>query len=254
MKLTFDKLTVNIDSSRVAMGQKAAKAVIEMIHQLLNEKESISIVFAAAPSQLEFLTALTADKSIPWERINAFHMDEYIGLNADAPQLFAHFLDQYIFKKVPFRKVYYMNGQAANQQQECIRYAELLLAQPIDIACIGIGENGHIAFNDPHVADFNDPKPMKVVDLDLICREQQVNDGCFETLTAVPNYAYTLTIPTLLSAAHIYCIVPGDTKAKAVRNALLGPISETCPASILRRMQNTTMYLDARSAAQLNIK
>lgn len=248
MERKYDNLVVYIDSTRAEMGQRAAKEVAEAIHALLAKKETISMVFAAAPSQLDFLESLTADKSIPWERIDAFHMDEYIGLNPDAPQLFATFLDTYLFKKVPFRNVFHINGQN-EPKAECERYAALLAERPLDISCIGIGENGHIAFNDPHVADFNDPLPMKVVDLDMACRVQQVNDGCFAKLDAVPTHALTLTIPTLLSAPQIFCMVPGPTKAQAVRNTLLGEISEACPASILRRMEHATLYVDAASAA-----
>lgn len=247
----IDNLSIEVYSDRTLMGTAAAKTVIAKIKQLLAERDEISMVFAAAPSQSDFLSILASDQTIDWSRVNAFHLDEYIGLKEDAPQLFRRFLDKSIFSKVPFKKVNYINGQASNNEEECKRYSDLLRKHEIDIACIGIGENGHIAFNDPHVADFNDPLMMKVVDLDLACREQQVNDKCFDILDEVPKLAYTLTIPTLMSAKNIYCIVPSKAKAPAVHNTLYGPIEESCPASILRNKKDAVLYLDAESASML---
>lgn len=139
-------------------------------------------------------------------------MDEYIGIHAEAPQSFGNFLRQRIFDKVPFKTVNYLNGQAENLEEECKRYSELLLRHPVDIVCLGIGENGHIAFNDPDVANFNDSQLVKVVELDPICRQQQVNEKCFETFDLVPAKALTLTIPALLKADWMFCIVPFKIK------------------------------------------
>jgi len=229
------------------MGQAAGSAVEERINTLLSERDELRMVFAAAPSQNEVLAYLAQSDQIDWSRIVAFHMDEYIGLPADAPQRFANFLREKLFDQVSFKAVHLINGDD-NPEQECQRYADLLAERPIDIVCLGIGENGHIAFNDPPVADFDDPKRVKVVELDTRCRQQQVNDGCFAALDAVPNQAITLTIPTLISGKHLYCVVPGPTKREAVDNTLNGPISTDCPASILRTHQNCQLYLDAESA------
>ncbi len=155
----------------------------------LEKKAVINMIFAAAPSQSDFLKVLRNDASIDWSRINAFHMDEYIGLDKDAPQGFGNLLKREIFGLVPFKTVNYINGSAADPEKECERYATLLNENPVDIVCLGIGENGHIAFNDPPVADFNDPKLVKVVDLEQICRQQQVNDNCFTAIELVPEKA-----------------------------------------------------------------
>ncbi|HEX3385934.1 MAG TPA: glucosamine-6-phosphate deaminase [Mucilaginibacter sp.] len=224
--------------------------VSDKIRELLAVQNFVNIIFAAAPSQNEFLMTLIEQKDyIEWQRVNAFHMDEYIGLPESAPQLFGSFLEEKIFSQLPFRTVNYLNGNAADPNAECERYAELLVQNPPDIICMGIGENGHIAFNDPHVADFDDPKMVKIVDLDYECRQQQVNDGCFVTLDAVPTHALTLTVPALMSGKTIYCIVPGRNKANAVKNTITGKVSEACPASILTKHPNTILFLDNDSAS-----
>ena len=232
---------------------EAAKEVANKICKLLEKKAEINMIFAAAPSQNEFLSHLIRDKRIDWTRINAFHMDEYIGIHPDASQSFGHFLRIRIFDKVPFKKVNYLNGRAESLEEECKRYANLLTKYPVDIVCLGIGENGHIAFNDPDVADFNDPKLVKIVKLDPVCRQQQVNEKCFERLDLVPKEALTLTIPTLLKAEWLFCIVPFKNKAHAVYRTIYGEISEKCPASILRRKEKSSLYLDAESAKLINL-
>ena len=247
-------LTVKIYPTLQQMGNEAAKEVADRICKLLEEKAEINMIFAAAPSQNEFLNHLIHDKRIDWTRINAFHMDEYIGIHPDAPQSFGHFLRIRIFDKVPFKKVNYLNGRAESLEKECKRYANLLTKYPVDIVCLGIGENGHIAFNDPDVADFNDPKLVKIVKLDPVCRQQQVNEKCFERLDLVPKEALTLTIPALLKAEWMFCIVPFKNKAHAVYRAIYGEISEKCPASILRRKEKSSLYLDAESAEQINLQ
>lgn len=250
--LKTDKLTVNIYNSRSEMGSAAARDVSDKIKTLLTIKPEINMVFAAAPSQDEFLDNLVTAEGIEWQRINAFHLDEYIGLEDDAPQKFGKFLYDKIFSKVTFKSVNYLNGNAENIQAECERYGKLIEESPIDIACIGIGENGHIAFNDPHVANFNDNLIVKKVNLDLKCRLQQVHDGCFSKLEDVPEYALTLTIPAIFSARFIFCIAPGKNKAAAVKTTVEGPVSETCPASILKKHSNSVLYLDKDSASELN--
>ena len=248
---TFQKdlLTVNIYNTRSEMGKAAGADIKACILSLLETKETINMIFAAAPSQNEVLAALVADKAIPWQRINAYHMDEYIGLDSSAPQCFGNFLDRHIFSLVPFKSVNYIKSDATDPDAECARYSSLLSAAPTDIVVMGIGENGHIAFNDPPVANFSDTVLVKPVKLDEICRQQQVNDGCFPKLDAVPRYAITLTVPALVAAPHLFCIVPATTKAWAVKETLSGSIDEHCPASILRTRPGAQLYLDPDSAA-----
>ena len=246
-----DLLTVAQFEDRPAMGKAAADAVIAHIQELQAKQDLVNIIFAAAPSQNEFLEALVQHEGIEWNRINAFHMDEYIGLPADAPQRFGQFLDDRIFKKVPFRSVNYLNGNVEAIEDECQRYSALLKEYPTDLVCMGIGENCHIAFNDPHVANFDDPAWVKVVDLDLACRQQQVNDGCFLGLDLVPTHALTLTIPALVAAPAIFCMVPGLNKAVAVKHTLVDEISARYPSTILRRHPNATLFIDKESASLL---
>ena len=246
-----DKLRVKIFENRTLMGEDAAKDIKDKIKELLSKKAEINMIFAAAPSQNDVLASLVADKSIEWNRVNAYHMDEYIGLDKDAPQGFGNFLKEHIFGLVPFKNVNYIDISAVDPEREADRYAMLLAENPTDIVVMGIGENGHIAFNDPPVADFNDERLVKPVKLDEICRNQQVNDGCFKHIDDVPTHAMTLTVPALMSAPYQFCIVPAPTKAKAVYETLNGNIDEHCPASILRTKENAVLYLDADSAKLL---
>ena len=246
-----DKLEVRIYENRTLMGQGAAKDVKNKIVELLKEKQEINMIFAAAPSQNDVLKALVEDKDIEWNRVNAFHMDEYIGLDKDAPQGFGNFLKRSIFSLVPFKSVNYIDITAKDANAEAERYGKLLVENPTDIVVLGIGENGHIAFNDPPVADFNDKKVVKAVELDSVCRQQQVNDGCFESLDKVPTHALTLTVPTLVKAPYLFCIVPAATKANAVYRTVNGDINESCPASILRLQDNAILYLDNESSKLL---
>ena len=250
--MRVDKLEVKIFGSRDEMGQAAALDIREKILELLVRKQEINIVFAAAPSQNEVLEQLTAFDDIDWSRISAYHMDEYIGLSDEhLGKSFGYFLDQHVFSKVPFKCVHHINGKADDPNEECNRYTELLKSNPTDIVIMGIGENGHIAFNDPWVADFSDTETVKVVELDHACRQQQVNDGCFRTLEDVPTHAITLTCPTLFSGKNLFCIVPAKTKAKAVKRTLCGDISEICPATILRKHESAVLYLDGDSSSLL---
>lgn len=244
------KLPVRIYDTRRNMGEAAAADVAACIRELLAVKQEIYMIFAAAPSQNEFLAALAAAPGIEWNRIHALHMDEYVGLPSDAPQGFGNFLRAAIFDKVPFASVDYI-GTESDPEETCRRYAALLQGIQVDIVCMGIGENGHIAFNDPPVADFNDPLTIKKVALDETCRLQQVHDGCFARIEEVPRYAVTLTVPTMFRARYIFCIVPAPTKANAVRATVCGPISEQCPASILRTHEHAILYTDSDSAALL---
>jgi glucosamine-6-phosphate deaminase len=248
---TTNKLVVETYETRLQMGAAAAKDVARKIKELLSAKEYVNIIFAAAPSQAEFLLFLSQEEDIDWSHVNGFHMDEYVGLPKHAPQLFAQFLKKHIFDKAPFNKVYYIDGNAADLPAECRRYSDLLQQFPADIVCMGIGENTHIAFNDPHTADFDDPLLVKLVTLDDISRQQQVNDDCFEVMSEVPSSAISLTVPALLQADFIYCIVPGKNKAMAVFHTIDSEVTEEYPSTILKKHPNAILYLDKESAAKL---
>lgn len=241
------ELEVRIFNSRLLMGEQAASAVAERINQLLEVQTEVNMIFAAAPSQTEFLAALTI-KNIDWSKINVFHMDEYIGLNKYAPQGFGNFLRSRIFGLQPFKTINYLNGNALDVKDECLRYQKLLNKHPTDIVCMGIGENGHLAFNDPPVADFNDPKMVKEVELEEACRQQQVNDGCFDTIADVPTHALTLTIPALIKAPYLSIVVPGPSKSQAVYHTLHKPVNESHPSTILTTHPGAVLYLDNDSS------
>jgi len=247
----IDKLRIRIYKDRSAMGANAANAVAERINNLLTRQEFVNIIFAAAPSQTEFLFFLSKYRDVPWNRVNAFQMDEYVGLKKNSPRSFANFLKKRLFDKAPIRSVFYLDGSAPGIEIECQRYADLLSQYPPDITCMGIGVNTHLAFNDPHTANFNDPLKVKIVDLDFVCRQQQVDDGCFADLSEVPSLAITLTIPGLLQANYIYCIVPGINKAQAVYHTLNGEINEKYPSTILRMHSNAVIYLDLDSSGKI---
>lgn len=250
-KFKKELLQIQIYNSRNAMGNYAAHLAAKKIRHLLEIQDSISIIFAAAPSQNEFLAALSLKPNIDWLRVIAFHMDEYVGLPADAPQGFGNFLKRSLFNKLRFREVHYLNGNATDPEQECLRYAGLLNQFPPDMVCMGIGENTHIAFNDPHVAKLDDPKMVKIVDLDQTCRQQQVNDGCFQSLEQVPTHAFTLTVPTLLRPKSIFCMVPGINKAQAVFHTLHEPITSIYPSTTLRQHPDAILFLDEDSASKI---
>ena len=248
--MKVDNLTVKKFETRAEMGAVAAADITAAINALLAKKTEINMIFAAAPSQNDVLQSLV-ESNVDWSRVNAYHMDEYIGLPRTAPQGFGNFLVDHIFGKVPFKSVNLINCAAEDAQAECDRYEALLKANPVDIIILGIGENGHIAFNDPWVANFNDDRLVKIVELDDVCRQQQVNDGCFATIGDVPKTAMTLTCPVFIQAPQLFCIVPAITKAKAVKRTLEGAINEECPATVLRNHPDAVLYLDAASASLL---
>ena len=248
--LTKDKLTIKIEDTNEAMGATAAADAVAYLKEIMKDGKEINIIVAAAPSQTTFLDALLK-YDLQWDKINALHMDEYIGLPADAPQGFGNFLYDHIFSKAPFKSVHYIRDCGTSADEICNGYKEVLKNYPPDVVFMGIGENAHIAFNDPAFAKFDDPEPVKVVELDDICRNQQVNDGCFAKFDDVPTHAITLTIPTLMSAKRLFCMVPRATKAEAVRRVYEGDIVEECPASIMRRHGNAIMYCDADSAKHI---
>lgn len=246
-KWTAGYAEVTVYVSRVAMAKAAAKAIAAQIRAVAGTKECVRMIFAAAPSQLEMLDNLVTLPGIPWDRVVAFHMDDYITLTAEAPQRFANWLDKNLFSKVPFAEIHRIPADGA-ADKICQTYAAKLAEAPIDIVCLGIGMNGHIAFNDPPVAKFDDQMAVKIVELDEICRQQQVDDACFLSIEDVPTRAITLTIPRLLNANALFCVVPGTHKRRAVKLALGDPITTACPASILRTHANCKVFLDQESA------
>lgn len=248
---TVEKLPINIFNTREEMGIAAAEEASKVINAVIAEKGEANVVFAAAPSQNDLLeNLLKAD--IDWSKVRGFHQDEYIGIGETEPAGFGNFLDRAIFKKVNFKEIHYLLCDSNKAEEKCNEYTELMNKYPIDLIFLGVGENGHLAFNDPAVADFNDPKTVKIVDLDDVCRQQQVNDGCFATIDDVPKQAMTLTMSCIMNIPRAICVVPGPRKANAVFHAVTGPVTEACPASILRNHTNAALYLDADSAAMIS--
>ena len=246
-----DSLHVRVSPSHQAMAEHAAREAHACLQQVIQTKGQATAILASAASQIQFLDALLALPGVNWSAVTLFHMDEYLGVTDAHPASFRRFMRERVEQRVHPRAFHYIQGEALEPIRECERYARLLHAQPVDLCCLGIGENGHIAFNDPPVADFQDPLTVKLVKLDEPCRQQQVGEGAFPNLEAVPQYAFTLTVPMLCSAARMVCVVPEKRKAQAVKAALQGSIDASCPSSILRRQSHATLYLDADSASLL---
>lgn len=243
---------VEIYASKLDLGRSAAARGAEILHEAIARQNRARIIVATGNSQLEVSSALVESPNVDWTRVEVFHMDEYLGLPAEHPASFRRWVKERIVDVVRPGAAHYLEGDAADWEAECRRYAALLMQAPIDVCFLGIGENGHIAFNDPHEADFNDPQVVKRVVLDERCRKQQVGEGHFPSLDAVPEYALTLTCPALMSARHLVCCVPDLRKADAVRDALEGPVSVACPGSILKTHPEATIYLDPGSASKLS--
>jgi len=247
--MTYPSHRLHILPTRQELGALAGAQVAEQLRRLLNEQPTVRMIFAAAPSQGEMLHALARAEGVDWARVEAFHMDEYIGLREDAPQRFGNWLRRSFFDHVPMGSVMLMEP-GDNPERDAAEYAVRLAEKPVDIVCLGIGMNGHLAFNDPP-ARFSEPLDVKVVELHMESRQQQVEDGLFARIDDVPTHAVTLTIPRLLNAASLFCCVPGTLKRAAVQRALTGAVAEDSPASILRTHPACSLYLDADSAAGL---
>ena len=243
-------MDIRISATRKESGKQAAADIARTIRARLQTQSHVRIIFAAAPSQSEMLQALIHEPGMEWNRIAAFHMDEYIGLPSGVPQRFSIWLRRTIFDRVPFASVHLIEP-GDDLDQTCRDYAHELLEAPIDFVLLGIGANGHLAFNDPP-ADLEDPLAVKVVTLDHLCRQQQVDDECFASLEEVPHKAISLTVPMLLSGDQLFCCVPGSNKSKAVRSMIHDPISGNCPATALRKHPRCTVYLDLDSSALLS--
>jgi glucosamine-6-phosphate deaminase len=240
----FDRLPVEVHHDVTAVGQAAARRAASVIQAAIETHGQANLIIATGNSQLTFLAALAKLDGLPWDRVQLFHMDEYVGLSRQHPASFRRFLRDKLADLVQPRAVHELAGDADDLPAECERYASLLRAHPADLCCLGFGENGHLAFNDPDRARFDDPAYVKLVTLDDSSRRQQVGEGHFARLADVPEHALSLTIPALLAARQVLAIVPERRKAVAVRAALLGPITTDCPASILRQTPHARAYLD----------
>ena len=233
------------------LARDVAALTQQYLQGVLARQGSAAVILATGNSQVQFLEELIRLGGVDWSRLTLFHMDEYLGLSAEHSASFRHYMRERVERRVKPRAFHYLEGDAEQPIAECERYTTLLRAQPIDLCCLGVGENGHIAFNDPPVADFNDARFVKIVKLDLKCRQQQVGEGHFPNIDTMPQYALTLTIPALCSAKRMLCIVPETRKAQAVKDMLNGPISTACPASWLRQQPQATVFLDRDSASLL---
>lgn len=244
-----EQLPVSVFQTNEEMGATAAQDAAQVIQAAVSARGVANIIIATGNSQLTFLSALRQVK-LPWDKINVFHMDEYIGIDPTHPASFPLFLRNHFLNYIQVRNFYPVSGQAKEIEATIAEYARLLRAYPADLCALGYGENGHLAFNDPPFADFKDPVLAKVVRLAEASRRQQVGEGHFATLDDVPTHAITLTVPALLAAKRVLAIVPEARKAVAVKQALTGPVGEACPGSILRRAPHAHLYLDRDSAGE----
>jgi glucosamine-6-phosphate deaminase len=247
-KFSIDHLHVEVHPTRAELGRAAGAAAAKAIQSVVENHGSARIILASAPSQNELLDTLCVS-SVEWSRVEILHMDEYVGIPENHPATFRTYQREHVLSRIRPAAFYGIEGENENPGAACAKYTNILTDRTIDVVCLGIGENGHIAFNDPPVADFTDAQLVKIVELDPACRQQQVNDGCFASIDAVPRRAITLTIPALTLCRAMFCAVPGPRKAVAVRDTLTGPIETACPASILRTHGNATLYLDVDSAS-----
>ena len=249
--LQVDRLKVEAYDSTEAMGKAAAESAAESLRALAAQNDTVAVIFATGASQMATLEALTSIPGMPWNKVVGFHMDEYLGISDDHPASFRRYLRERLTSKVKMRQFYDVDGTSGNPQETCRKYADLLRQHNPQLCLLGIGENGHLAFNDPAEADFEDPLDIKIVSLDDQCRQQQVNEGWFKSLAEVPRQAITLTIPTLMRVPRLIASVPGERKAHIVHRTLTEEISTRCPATIMRKHPNTTVYLDPDSATEL---
>jgi glucosamine-6-phosphate deaminase len=236
----------------MALAAAAADEAATCLRAAVTSRGVAHAMFATGNSQLNFIDALIqSEPDLPWSDVVVYHMDEYLGIGPEHPAGFQRWIRERIVDRARPAAAHYIDG-LADPGEECRRYGALLQSHPLDLCCLGIGENGHLAFNDPPVADFDDAVDVKVVELDLSCRLQQVGEGHFATVAAVPTHALTVTIPALLRARSVLAVVPEARKAEPVAAALTGPVSPACPASVLRRHPNATLHLDRQSSSRLD--
>ena len=245
-------IKLEIHASRKAAGEAAARSAALALKQLDQTRSEIGVIFATGASQLETLHALTSMPDLPWKKVHGFHLDEYVGLDENHPASFRRYLRENLTERVPMAEFFEIDGSSPDSDRVRQKYVQALREANPQVCLLGIGENGHLAFNDPSEANFDDPDAMKVVTLDAACRQQQLAEGWFAKFEDVPEQALTLTIPTLLKVPKLIVSVPGRRKAQIVRSTLEEPISTACPATILRTHPNVTLYLDPESASELN--
>ncbi|MBD2182917.1 glucosamine-6-phosphate deaminase [Planktothrix sp. FACHB-1355] len=246
-----DALSVRVYDSQATMAQDLAQLAQDYLQNLLAQQGSATVILATGNSQIEFLDALIVKGGVDWTKITLFHLDEYLGIDREHPASFRRYMRDRVENRVNPAAFHYIEGDTMEPLKECDRYTRLLQAQPIDLCCLGVGENAHLAFNEPSVASFDETRLIKLVKLDEKTREQQVNEGHFPNLSAVPQYAFTLTIPMIFSARKIFCLAPEERKAAPVRDMLKGEISTAIPASVLRRHEQAILFLDVDSASLL---
>ena len=249
--LTTGKLKLKIYPDRKHAGMAAAQAAAEEIRRLGQSSDDIGVIFATGASQFDTLEALVSIPGLPWDRVVGFHLDEYVGLSEDHPAGFRHYLRERLTRRVAMRAFFGIDGNAGDLDAMMSDYVKALRQASPQLCLLGIGENGHLAFNDPAEADFDDPEAMKVVQLDQACREQQAAEGWFPSWKEVPERALTLTIPTLFQIPKLIVSVPGSRKAQAIRRTLQDPITTDCPSTLLRTHPDATIYLDTEAAAEL---
>jgi glucosamine-6-phosphate deaminase len=250
LETKVDQLPVTVFQTQDELGRAAAAEAADLIQKAAHVRGEANVILATGNSQLAFLTALGQNKDLPWPRVNVFHLDEYVGLDRGHPASFRNFLHRHFLRFVEVKAFYPISGQAGSIDTTCAEYARFLHEHPADLCVCGYGENGHLAFNDPPFADFNDPVWIKVVRLAQASRNQQVGEGHFQAMSEVPTHAITLTIPAMLAAKRILCLVPEARKAETVHRALRMPVGEDCPGSILRRTPHAHLFLDCDSAAR----
>lgn len=240
---------VQVAATAKEAADNANRGAVSLLRSLLATQPVVRVMFAAALSQEEFLVGLRREPGISWSRLDAFQLDEYVGLPVGHPASFAEWLRSRLFDFVRPRAIFALDSGAPDAEAECERYSAWLAEAPMDVAFVGIGENGHLAFNDPGVADFDDPRLARVVLLHSASRMQQVHDGAFAGVESVPARAMTVTVPAIMRARHVALLATGPRKKGAVATMLQGPVSESCPATILRRHPDVAVYLDQGAAA-----
>jgi len=249
--LTVDRLKIEIHKDAASAGRAAADASARAIQELAQKIERVAVIFATGASQLATLDALIARADVPWKKIEGFHLDEYVGISENHPASFRRYLCERLTQRVPMATFFEIQGDAPNPEMTCSQYAQRLQAAQPQLCLLGIGENGHLAFNDPAEANFADPLDVKIVDLDTECRQQQVAEGWFSGLEEVPSQAITVTIPALMRVPRLIVSVPGPRKATVMRRTVEEALSTACPATILRHHPDATVYLDRDSATEL---
>jgi glucosamine-6-phosphate deaminase len=250
----IEDLTVQIYPDLTTLIEQTVDRLHQYLQHKITQQGQATIILASGSSYTQFLktfTSATGDQQLDWSKVTCFHLDEYLGIEANHPASFQRYMQELVADRVPLKKFHFLDSGTLQPIQECRRYGALLATQPIDLCLLGIGDNGHIAFNDPLVADFTDPEPVKIVKLAEKSRQQQVDVGFFPDITQVPQYAMTLTIPSICRSEQIYCLATGQRKANIVSQFLTGSITPSLPATILRSQSQATLLLDVAAASLL---